>query len=54
MILFGDQTIAIEEDSEPPAKPTIYGPANGAINKEQRYSAITRNLEGDTLYYMFN
>lgn len=53
-ILFGDPTLAIAEDSEPPLIPELSGPATGAIDKEHTYSAITTDPEDDDVYYMFD
>ncbi|HMA82827.1 MAG TPA: C25 family cysteine peptidase [Candidatus Thermoplasmatota archaeon] len=53
-ILFGDPTLAIAEDSDPPLKPTLNGPTSGAIDEEQTYEALTTDPEGDAVFYMFD
>ena len=54
-ILFGDPTLAIAEESQPPAKPqTPDGPNSPRILVEHTYTTTTTDPEGDKIYYMFN
>jgi hypothetical protein len=52
---FGDPTLAIGENSQPPAKPQApSGPASGKINTEYTYTSSTTDPEGDQISYMFD
>jgi len=52
---FGDPTLAIAEESQPPAKPTTpSGPTSGTVGTEYTYTTSTTDPEGDKIYYMFN
>ncbi len=52
---FGDPTLAIGENSLPPAKPQApSGPASGGINKEYTYTTSTTDPESDQISYMFD
>lgn len=52
---FGDPTLAIGEESDPPATPGApSGPTSGVINTEYTYTASTTDPNGDDLYYMFD
>ena len=54
-ILFGDPTLQIGEESDPPVKPNApSGPTSGVINIEYTYSAVTTDPNGDKIYYMFD
>jgi hypothetical protein len=51
---FGDPTLAIGEESLPPAIPEdLSGPTTGPINEEHTYTASTTDPEGDKIYYLF-
>jgi hypothetical protein len=52
---FGDPTLAIGEQSQPPAKPAApSGPASGKINTEYTYTGTTTDPDGDQISYMFD
>jgi hypothetical protein len=52
---FGDPTLAIGENSQPPAKPQApSGPASGKINTEYTYTSSTTDPESDQVSYMFD
>jgi len=53
---FGDPTLAIAEESNPPEKPEdLNGPTSGKINEEHTYTASTTDPDsGDELYYLFD
>lgn len=52
---FGDPTLAIGEESDPPAKPDKPdGPASGATGQEHTYTTSTTDPNGDDVYYMFD
>jgi hypothetical protein len=52
---FGDPTLSIGEESQPPLKPERpNGPTSGNINTEYAYTASTTDPEGDRLYYLFD
>lgn len=52
---FGDPTIAIAEESNPPATPSIpYGPPNGTPGTTYTYSTSATDPDGDQVYYMFD
>jgi hypothetical protein len=52
---FGDPTLSIGEQSQPPAKPAApTGPASGYINSEYTYSSSTTDPDGDKVSYMFD
>lgn len=54
-IAFGDPSLVIGEQSQPPAKPsTPNGPTNGKINTEYLYTSSTTDPEGNKIYYMFD
>ncbi|KYK21926.1 hypothetical protein AYK25_02945 [Thermoplasmatales archaeon SM1-50] len=54
-IAFGDPTLRIGEQSQPPSKPSIpNGPTSGAVNTEYTYTTSTTDPEGDKISYMFN
>lgn len=54
-IAFGDPTLRIGEQSQPPAKPSIPdGPTSGGINTEYTYTTSTTDPDGDEISYMFN
>ncbi len=51
----GDPTLAIAEDSQPPAKPaTPSGPASGKVGTAYTYTTSTTDPEGDKISYMFD
>jgi len=53
--LFGDPSLAIAEESEPPAKPSKpSGPANGGTGTEYTYTTSTTDPESDKISYMFD
>lgn len=53
--VFGDPTLKIAEESQPPVKPTTpAGPNKGGTGKEQTYSTSTTDPENDQIYYMFD
>jgi hypothetical protein len=52
---FGDPTLVIGEESDPPKIPDApEGPASGNINEEQTYTASTTDPNGDKIYYLFS
>jgi hypothetical protein len=52
---FGDPTLVIGEESDPPNTPDAPdGPASGNINEEQTYTASTTDPNGDKIYYLFS
>jgi hypothetical protein len=52
---FGDPTLVIAENSQPPAKPEApSGPANGKVNTVYTYTTSTTDPESDQVYYMFD
>jgi len=54
-IAFGDPTLAIGEQSQPPVKPaTPNGPASGKINTKYTYTTSTTDPNGDKISYMFD
>ena len=54
-IMFGDPTLAIAEESDPPAKPSKpNGPPNGQTGYEYIYTSSTTDPDGDEISYMFD
>jgi len=52
---FGDPTLSIRGDSQPPNKPTKpSGPANGKAGTTYSYSTSAIDPEGDQVYYLFD
>ena len=51
---FGDPTLAIAEESNPPVKPTIDGPTSGKPGVEYTFDATASDPDGDKIYYMFD
>jgi hypothetical protein len=52
---FGDPTLAIAEESNPPAKPSRpSGPENGNTGISYTYSTSTTDPNNDKVYYMFD
>jgi len=52
---FGDPSLAIAEESQPPAKPaTPSGPPSGSVGTEYTYTTSTTDPESDKIYYMFD
>ena len=52
---FGDPTLAIGEESDPPATPDAPdGPGSGSVNEEHTYTASTTDPNGDQISYMFD
>jgi hypothetical protein len=52
---FGDPTLAIGEESDPPNKPDKPdGPTNGASGQEHTYTTSTTDPDGDDVSYMFD
>jgi len=52
---FGDPTLAIADESLPPARPDAPdGPSSGSTNKQYTYSASSTDPENDKLYYLFD
>jgi len=53
--LFGDPSLAIGEQSQPPAQPeTPSGPTSGKINIKYTYTTSTTDPDGDTVSYLFD
>jgi len=53
--LFGDPTLVIGEESDPPYKPARpSGPSSGNPGKEYTYTTSTTDPNGDKLQYMFD
>ena len=53
--LFGDPTLKIAEESQPPQKPeTPSGPASGKVGEEYTYTSSTTDPDDDELYYLFD
>ena len=54
-IMFGDPTLQIGEESQPPAVPeTPNGPTNGKTNEELTYTSRTTDPDEDDVFYMFD
>ena len=54
-ILFGDPTLQIGEESNPPSKPSRpSGPAGGGTGTTYTYTTSSTDPEGDQIYYMFD
>lgn len=52
---FGDPTLAIADESQPPAKPsTPSGATAGKVGTEYSYTTSTTDPEGDKISYMFD
>jgi hypothetical protein len=52
---FGDPTLAIAKESQPPLKPNIPdGPTSSRVNQENTYSTSTIDPDDDHLYYLFS
>lgn len=52
---FGDPTLAIGEESDPPATPDAPdGPTSGSANEEHTYTASTTDPNGDQIKYLFS
>jgi len=52
---FGDPSLVIAEESQPPAKPsTPSGPTDGKIGVEYTYTTMTTDPESDEIYYLFD
>jgi hypothetical protein len=52
---FGDPTLKIASDSQPPLKPEPpVGPTTGSIREDQTYTAVTTDPEGNNIYYLFD
>jgi hypothetical protein len=52
---FGDPTLAIGEQSDPPNKPSKpNGPSSGVIGEEYTYTSSTTDPNGDEIYYQFD
>ncbi len=52
---FGDPSLAIAGESQPPEKPgDLDGPTSGKINEEYKYTASTTDPDEDQLYYLFD
>jgi hypothetical protein len=52
---FGDPTLAIRSDSQPPNKPTTpSGPSGGKVRTKLTYTTSAVEPEGDQVYYMFD
>jgi hypothetical protein len=52
---FGDPTLAIGEESQPPVTPNApEGTESGKINTQYTYTASTTDPDGDRLYYLFD
>ncbi len=50
---FGDPTLKIASESTPPEKPILSGQSSGRVKKEYTYEAVSTDIEGDRLYYLF-
>lgn len=52
---FGDPSLAIAGESQPPERPDApEGPTSGKVNIEYNYIAYTTDPEGDQIYYLFD
>ena len=51
---FGDPSLMIRGESQPPAKPELSGPASGKINTEHTYTATATDPDNDELSYLFD
>ena len=52
---FGDPTLQIQKESQPPLKPeTPSGESEGKIGEEYIYSTVTTDPDGDDVYYRFD
>ncbi|OYT29393.1 hypothetical protein B6U98_02380 [Thermoplasmatales archaeon ex4572_165] len=53
--LFGDPSLQIADNSQPPMKPNPpMGPSEGKIKAEHNFTVITTDPEKDELYYLFD
>jgi len=53
--LFGDPSLQIADQSQPPMKPTSpLGPSEGTIRVEYDFTAVTTDPDNDELYYLFD
>jgi hypothetical protein len=54
-ILFGDPTLQIAAETNPPLKPSVpNGPPSGNVGTEYTYTSSTTDPDGDKLYYLFD
>jgi len=52
---FGDPTLSIAGESQPPEKPEApIGHTSGGIKVEHTYTAVTTDPDGDKIYYLFD
>ena len=53
--LFGDPTLQIAEESNPPSKPNRpNGPVNGKVGTEYTFTTSATDPDGDKIYYQFD
>jgi len=53
--MFGDPSMQIAEESNPPSKPTTpNGPTSGTIGESYTYTTSTTDPDGDEVYYLFD
>ena len=53
--LFGDPSLQIADQSQPPMKPNPpLGPSEGTIRVEYDFTAVTTDQDNDELYYLFD
>ncbi len=54
-ILFGDPTLQIGEESNPPSKPSKpSGPPSGGVGTQYTYTTSATDPDGDQIYYQFD
>jgi hypothetical protein len=52
--LFGDPTLKIADDSQPPEKPVLTGPTTGRSGKEYSYEVVSSDVDSTELFYCFD
>ena len=53
--MFGDPTLQIGEESNPPATPAKpVGPVNGGVGNSYTYTTTSTDPDGDQIYYQFD
>lgn len=51
---FGDPSLMVRGESQPPAKPTLNGPASGKINVDHTYTATATDPDDDEISFLFD
>jgi len=50
---FGDPSLLVRGESQPPSKPELNGPASGKFNQEYTYTATATDPDGDDIRFLF-